>query len=263
MKTAPDIVSVDIGNTRTHIGIVDTQACVCRIADAFSTGDLGKKLQDSVSALIGSVAIQPPETAAVSGTVKPAVAAAAAALTRMGFAVHVLGASKSLPISLCYTKPETLGTDRIANALYAHQRCPDERVIIISAGTALVIDCLSDHSFLGGVILPGAAMQFKALHTFTDGLPEIAIPHRVTQKVHLPGTSTELCMTSGVFHGLAGAINGFVGAYASAGDGRRSIVLATGGDWPVLAPLVDFEYTAVVDMTLIGTALYALTSKHP
>ena len=45
-----------------------------------------------------------------------------------------------LPITLCYETPETLGTDRIANAVGANALCPNQNVLSIMAGTCLVAD---------------------------------------------------------------------------------------------------------------------------
>ena len=68
-----------------------------------------------------------------------------------------------LPITIRYATPETLGSDRIANAVGAHALCPDNNVLSIMAGTCLVADFVSpDGSYWGGRIAPGMRMRFQA-----------------------------------------------------------------------------------------------------
>ena len=107
---------------------------------------------------------------------------------------------------------------------------------------------------MGGAILAGIETQIRGLHAATNTLPAVAMPGK---KIPLPGTSTEECMQAGAAHGTAGALNHLVRKYRSL-LGGKCIVLATGGGWHVTSKLVDFKFIEVPDMTLIGTALYAL-----
>jgi type III pantothenate kinase len=64
------------------------------------------------------------------------------------------------------------GSDRWAAVLGAWSRFPAQNLLIISAGTALVIDCLSRNGqFLGGTISPGLGLMKQALFTATAKLP--------------------------------------------------------------------------------------------
>ena len=160
---------------------------------------------------------------------------------------------KGLPVSVRYDKPSTLGADRIADALYAAAVYPGRNVIIIDSGTAITVDLVNlKGEFLGGAILAGVEAQLKILHSSTGTLPLITTP---ADKIELPGTSTESCMQAGTAHGIAGAMNRLVRNYQSAVE-EKCLVLATGGAWHVTESLVDFDFTAAPDMTLIGTALF-------
>ena len=82
----------------------------------------------------------------------------------------------------------------------------------------------------------------------------VEIPGR---KIPFLGGSTIQCIQAGATRGTAGALNHLVRKYRSL-LGGKCIVLATGGGWHVTSKLVDFKFIEVPDMTLIGTALYAL-----
>src|SRR5690606_22966723 len=64
--------------------------------------------------------------------------------------------STPIPIKLNYKTPNTLGTDRIANAVGARKNYPKQNVLIIDFGTCLKFDVLSaDGVYRGGAISPG------------------------------------------------------------------------------------------------------------
>ena len=130
-----------------------------------------------------------------------------------------------LPIRLCYETPETLGLDRIANAVAANALFPGENVLSIQAGTCLVMDFVTkDAEYLGGSISPGLEMRFSALHHYTKRLPLVG-----KEGVHpLVGASTETSIRSGVVNGMANEIDGAVERY-KAQYGNVKIIL-TGGN---------------------------------
>ena len=77
-----------------------------------------------------------------------------------------------IPVKNNYTTPDTLGSDRLANAIGAFTISPNRNNLIIDAGTCLKFDLInSENNYLGGSISPGLKMRAKALHTFTDKLP--------------------------------------------------------------------------------------------
>ena len=85
----------------------------------------------------------------------------------------------SLPISIAYLTPQTLGRDRIAGAVAAQFLYPDEGKIIVDAGTCITYDFVdSNGCFLGGNISPGIQMRIRAMNSHTANLPlvEMEIP---------------------------------------------------------------------------------------
>ena len=77
-----------------------------------------------------------------------------------------------IPVRNRYETKSSLGKDRLAAAVAGATTFPGENVLIITTGTAITFDFVSDKGeYLGGSISPGMQMRFNALHTFTDKLP--------------------------------------------------------------------------------------------
>ncbi|MBK7651058.1 MAG: type III pantothenate kinase [Flammeovirgaceae bacterium] len=122
----------------------------------------------------------------------------------------VLDATLSLPITLTYTTPGTLGVDRIAAVCGALELYPNHDCLVIDIGTCINYEFLSrDKIYLGGAISPGIMMRFEAMHTFTSKLPLV----KPLNEPNLIGDSTESCMQSGVMNGAIEEVNGIINRY--------------------------------------------------
>ena len=152
-----------------------------------------------------------------------------------------------LPIRLRYETPETLGLDRIANAVAANALFPNENVLSIQAGTCLVMDFVTkEGDYLGGSIAPGLEMRFSALHHYTKRLPLVG-----KEGEHpLVGASTETSIRSGVVNGLCHEIDGAVGHYREQyGDLR---IVLTGGNKNDLENSIKSTIFAAPNLVLYG-----------
>jgi pantothenate kinase type III len=166
-----------------------------------------------------------------------------------------LSRHSDLPVRFHYQNPAGLGADRIADALYACSNYPKKNVIIIDSGTAITVDAVSGRGeFKGGTILAGIETQLKGLCAAADTLPFVSLP---AAKIPFPGGSTVRCMQAGAAHGTAGALNHLVNKYERLLGGKCT-VLVTGGAWHLTRRLVDFKFSEIPDMTLVGMALYVL-----
>lgn len=254
VRDAHLVIAVDSGSTRTHAGLVDTSRRTCLFRRDFLSSELDRCLPETVRRIKNIIASAP---AVIAGGHLPAVETimkkcGLKSITRLLWHARL---PARLPLRFRYDRPETLGADRIADALYAVTAYPRRNVIIIDSGTAITVDAVSRSAeFAGGTILAGIEIQLYGLHAAARRLPVVAIPGKRTP---FPGNSTEICMQAGAAHGTAGALNHLVRKYQSM-LGGKCIVLATGGGWHVTRNLVDFKFIEVPDMTLIGTALYAL-----
>ena len=152
-----------------------------------------------------------------------------------------------LPIKIEYETPDTLGLDRIANAVAAHAQFPDSAALSIQAGTCLVMDFITaDGRYWGGSISPGLEMRFKALAQFTHQLPFV--------KTQIPsdfiGKSTESSISSGVFNGFIDEINGTISRYEERfGDIK---IILTGGNREEVFNSIKFTIFATSNFVLQG-----------
>lgn len=132
-----------------------------------------------------------------------------------------------LPINLLYQSPETLGKDRIASAVAAHNKFPNENVLAIDAGTCITYDIVNKRGdYLGGAITPGVQMRLKSMNDYTDALPLIHWDGQLIPKDI--GNTTITSMLSGVVNGCIGEMNGFIEAYER--QYKKLLVVLTGGD---------------------------------
>jgi type III pantothenate kinase len=245
-------VSIDIGNTRTHIGIIDMEELICINRIDIISKDSPEHILQCIDKLHRQSGTPAGSTVVISSVIESSLKKMMALFEKEKIAAIQVRYTDKLPIKIDYNNPAQLGTDRIANALYGHYRFPGENVVLISAGTALTADLLSEGKFLGGAILAGPTMQFQSLHKGTDALPEI----KAEGNCRLPGNSTEECIRAGVFYGTGGALNSIIDRYKKMVHGNIR-VLATGGALPLITDFLDFEYSVIPDMTLLGISLFA------
>jgi len=129
-----------------------------------------------------------------------------------------------LPIQNAYKTPETLGLDRLANAVAAHNLDHKKPVLVIDGGTCLKFDITNNGCYLGGAISVGLNMRFKALHHFTAQLPMIDN----LDSLDIIGNNTETSMRSGALNGFLFEIKSTIEAYEQ--HFKNLSVVCTGGN---------------------------------
>jgi type III pantothenate kinase len=130
-----------------------------------------------------------------------------------------------LPLINRYLSPETLGSDRLANACGAGFLYPNQPVLVIDAGTCLKMDIInSNNEYLGGSISVGLNMRFKAIHTFTDKLPLLS-PIPFTK---LYGRDTTESILAGGMGGMLNEIEKAIEKYNESFPNLK--IILTGGD---------------------------------
>jgi type III pantothenate kinase len=141
----------------------------------------------------------------------------------------VLNHTTALPISNLYHTPETLGNDRLANAVGAFNAFPNQNTLTIDVGTCIKFDFINtNNEYLGGSISPG----FNALHTLTDNLPLID-DVEINQLI---GNDTTSSIQVGVYQGIIAEISNMISQYERKYDNLN--IILTGGD---LSSFLDIE----------------------
>ena len=150
-------------------------------------------------------------------------------------------------------RPDDVGADRLVNAaaVTAHyERYKDGGAIVIDFGTATTFDVISkEGAYAGGVIAPGINLSINALHQAASKLPKVS----VSKPDHVIGKNTVQAMSSGIYHGYMGLIEGVVNGISEE-LGEKPLVLATGGLAPLFAS--DSKIIEIVDQDLTLKGLY-------
>jgi len=154
-------------------------------------------------------------------------------------------------IGIDYPRPNTIGHDRLANALAARHRF-GAPVVVVDFGTAVTFDVVDRRgNYVGGIIAPGLAAMTDYLHEKTALLPRI----RIRDINGLIGKSTEQAMLVGALHGYRGLVRELVHLLRRELKSRRLAVVATGGYGKLIASKLP-EITAVDPLlTLEGLRL--------
>lgn len=154
------------------------------------------------------------------------------------------------PINNAYLSADTLGPDRLALVNGAFAAFPDKNNLVISLGTCITYNLMQKNkTFRGGAISPGMHMRTKAMHTFTDKLPEV----NADGDLVLLGYDTETCIRSGAVLGMAAEIDGMIKNYETQFPDFNAIL--TGGDAPFFASKIKSKIFADPDLLLKGLNL--------
>ena len=189
-------------------------------------------------------------TAAIIATVVPATLFSLKTLCRKYFDCEplIVGDPKiELGIKIHLERPDEVGSDRLVNALAAHQKYGGP-LIIVDFGTATTFDVINETGgYLGGVIAPGVNLSVEALHRAAAQLPRVAVERPET----IIGKSTVPAMQSGIFWGYVSLIEGIVQRIKGE-MGQDMDVIATGGLAPLFTQSTDVIRLSDDDLTLRG-----------
>lgn len=117
-----------------------------------------------------------------------------------------------LPFLIFYETPETLGSDRLANAAGAAKLFPDKNNLIVDCGTCITYTLINKGHLIGGSISPGIQMRLNALHHFTGKLPLVEFRSELTQ---IPGKNTVDSIRTGVINAIIAETDGLISQYCS------------------------------------------------
>lgn len=155
-------------------------------------------------------------------------------------------------IGIRYPRPESIGPDRLANAVaLAHMHGAPG--IVIDFGTAVTFDILSaDRHYIGGVIAPGLRLMTDYLHERTALLPRVDL----REPASAIGQSTEGAILAGAAIGYRGMVKGILEALKKElGSADTTHIVATGGDAEWIISGMGEAIAVAPDLTLHGLRL--------
>lgn len=242
------IALFDIGNTHTHIGVADARRVLRRINVCTADWSNGRAERAALKFFR-----RLPLTGAAYCSVVPAVTPLVSFLIqqKLGLTALALTCRTVSGIGIDYPKPQTIGPDRLANAMAArhHFGAP---VLVVDFGTAVTFDIVDRRgNYAGGIIAPGLDLMTSYLHEKTALLPRIKI-REVKASV---GKNTEQAMLIGAVHGYRGLVRELISQIKRALRSPGLPVVATGGYARLIAAKLP-EITAVAPLlTLEGLRL--------
>jgi type III pantothenate kinase len=251
------LLAIDIGNTNIVWGVFDGD----RLVADWRVGTDQSKTTDEYAILLLDLlrveGISPERVAGVIlSSVVPPLTPLFEELAETYFHCLPLTVSAELETGLTikYSYPREVGSDRIVNAAAAFRRYGGP-IIIVDFGTATTFCTVTaDGEYLGGAIAPGLRISAEALYARTAKLPKIEL----ARPKSAIGRDTASSMRAGLIFGYAGLVDELVRRIQQE-LGRDCFVLATGGLAGLIAPESHSIREVRPNLTLEGLALlYAL-----
>jgi type III pantothenate kinase len=247
------LLTVDVGNTQTHLGAFREDELVehWRFATArFATAD---ELAVVLSALLGlrDLRLRDAEAAIVSSVV-PTLAHEYEQLIERYLEGRgaLVGPWLKTGMPIRIDTPQELGADRLVNAVAVYDRVGGA-CIAVDFGTAINYDVVSSAGeYLGGVISPGIEISLEALAARAARLPRVDI----VEPKHAIGKGTQEAIQAGVVYGFAGQVDGILCRLREE-LGEEATAIATGGFAQAIVPHCD-QVDEIDDLlTLTGLKL--------
>ncbi|MEP7071473.1 MAG: type III pantothenate kinase [Verrucomicrobiota bacterium] len=170
-----------------------------------------------------------------------------------------LTARSRLNVRIEYPQPQTIGADRLANAV-AVTELYGTPAIVIDFGTAVTFDIVSaEAAYVGGVIAPGLASMTNFLYQHTALLPRISLrePRRAV------GKTTREAMLAGAVFGYRGLVREILKQIRRERFTRRHVhVVATGGYASLIARELPEVGVVRENLTLEGLRLVGLMNSQ-
>ncbi len=252
------ILGIDIGNTRTCIGIFRDEEIVGHWGISSLDRRAGDEYWIYIREFLADSGVQTVDGVIISSVV-PRLTRTYVGVCRDRLECDPLlvDCTLDLGIRLSVDRPGEVGGDRIANSVAACSIYATD-VIVVDLGTATTFDVVSkEKEYLGGVIAPGIETSAARLIDKTAMLPQVGF----SQPECVIGRNTEDAIRSGLFYGAVCQVDGIVDRITSEWA-RSPRVIATGG----LAGVVSTASRTIAEtdqfLTLKGLeTIYSRTRK--
>lgn len=232
------LLAVDVGNTNITLGVFENE----NILETFRLASDKELPQEEYEILLHSLFKKYDITACIIASVVDELNKRFKAAADNVFHLNsiLLSPKLDLGIKIKLKHPKEAGADRIANACGAYMLY-SKPTIVVDLGTATTFDIIDkDGDFVGGVIMPGLNLQFKALNKSTSKLPRIEAA-TVEKAI---GDNTVDAILSGVMRGSACAIEGLI-AQCEKELGEKALIVATGGYSSLVSKYMNRQFDFV------------------
>ena len=244
------LLALDVGNSNVTIGAFNGE----KLAGRWRLRTIHEQTADEWGILIRNLfSLSSLDLAAVDGviisSVVPVVDQPLEAMAERYFHRQPLFVNykTDLGITIRYDNPREVGADRLSNGVAGYRKFGGP-VVVVDLGTTINFDIVSaEGEFLGGVICPGIGMSISGLVARTARLP--MIDFREPEK--LIGSNTVGSMTSGLYYGFVGMIDGILERLR--GElGADMKTVATGGQGQMITRASRWVTKYEADLTLEG-----------
>jgi len=247
------LLTVDVGNTNTVLGIFDKDQLIksWRVkTDPRTTAD---ELWLQYSALMAGY----PLTALSICSTVPATLREIRTMIDSYFSelkTTIVEPGTKTGVQLLVDNPKEIGADRIVNTLAAHTLYGGP-AIVVDFGTSTNLDVVSPKGeFLGGALAPGIEISVDALSARAAQLRKVEL----VRPKNVIGKNTVEALQSGTIFGFAGQVDGLVNritAELAKDYDEAPTVIATGGLAPLIIGVSETIDEHEPDLTLIGLRL--------
>jgi type III pantothenate kinase len=248
------LIAIDVGNTNIVFGVHDggrwahhwrVQTVRERMPDEYAVmfrnflSDAGLELKQFDQAILSSVV--PQLTSGLSNMVAQ----------HTGYSPVVVSAKVNTGVRINVDHPDSVGSDRIADAVASYERFKSS-CVVVDFGTATAFTIVAEPGeMIGAVIAAGLITTADALVRRTAQLPQVEL----VPPPSIIGRNTVHAMQAGLVLGHVAMVEGIIDRIRKELGGAK--VIATGGLSTVLAPLTD-RFDAVDPwLTLDGLRLIA------
>jgi type III pantothenate kinase len=247
------LLTVDVGNTNTVLGIFDDEELVrsWRVkTDPRTTAD---ELWLQFNALVADYEVTGLSICStVPATLRELRTMMASYFSKIPTTIVEPGTKTGVP--LLVDNPKEIGADRIVNTLAAHVLYGGP-AIVVDFGTSTNLDVVSPKGeFLGGALAPGIEISVDALAARAAQLRKVEL----IRPKSVIGKNTVEALQSGTIFGFAGQVDGLVDritAELAQSYDQAPTVIATGGLAPLIIGVAETIDEHEPDLTLIGLRL--------
>ncbi len=252
------ILAIDVGNTNIVIGCIDQNniSSVARIETHINSTVAEYEL--TLHQLFSYKGIDPKslEGAIIGSVVPPVTSRLKEAIKNFaGLDSLVVGPGMKTGMNIRIDDPSSLAADLLAGSVAA-MMLYGKPTLILDMGTASTLFAVDrSGAFIGGAIIPGVALSYRALANGTSLLPTISI----TPPKKCIATNTVDCMRSGAVFATASMVDGLIDRFEEE-LGEKCVVVATGGIARHIIPYCKKEI--IFDDDLMMKGLWILYQKN-